>query len=275
MIEQKDGPLQDAARTVSVVTVAFNSAQTIERTLESVAAQTYPHVEHIIVDGGSADGTMEIVRRFERSGLRWISERDRGMYDAMNKGLALATGMCVGILNSDDWLEPDALSDVAACFESEECGYTFGDVYLANPDGRRFGLMASMDLDRLGRDYLYTMPYLHQTCYIRRSLLGRIGQYSLEYRLSADHEYIIRLIASGASGTRLRKPIATYRMGGRGGGLGTFVESRNIAMRYGMSPVRAYSLFAASLAKVWLAGAMPRGMTRTLMKFKKSRHTWY
>jgi glycosyltransferase involved in cell wall biosynthesis len=275
MSEYASPECRQDGRTVSVITVAFNSASTIERALQSVLDQTHPHVEHLVVDGGSTDGTVDLVRKFERPGFRWISESDRGMYYAMNKGLEMASGTCVGILNSDDWLEPEALADVSACLESGSGEYTFGDVFLASMDGRRFGLMTSLDVGTLGMDYLFTMPFPHQTCYIRRSLLKRIGFYSVDYRLSSDHDFVVRLIQSKAQGMRLPRPIANYRMGGLGGGVKTFQESRDIAIKYGMSPLRAYRHYVASLMKVTLAQSLPNPLVRMVMRLKGSRHVWY
>jgi glycosyltransferase involved in cell wall biosynthesis len=101
---ERDGRLDMDLPCVSVVTVCFNAEKTIGQTLESVASQTYPNVEHVIVDGGSTDHTLDVVKKFERPGLVWISGPDRGMYDAMNKGIGLASGQIIGILNADDWL---------------------------------------------------------------------------------------------------------------------------------------------------------------------------
>lgn len=260
---------------VSVVTVSFNSAKTIERTLQSVRSQAYGLTEHIVIDGGSTDGTQEILRRYERPGFRWVSEPDRGMYDAMNKGIALATGGCVGILNSDDWLELDALVDVASCFVDAECSYTYGDVYLASIEGERRGLMKALYVDRQSVGHLYKMPFPHQTCYVRTDLLKEIGVYSLEYGLSADHDFVVRLIKSGAKGVVLPRPIASYRMGGLGGGVQTFRESKQIAIRYGMSPLRAHLLYSSSLAKITLVRLLPKFVVKCLLKIKRSRHVWY
>lgn len=260
--------------TVSVITVSFNSRGTIRQTLESVLAQTYPHVEHVVVDGGSTDGTTELLRTFERPGFVWSSGRDRGMYDAMNKGMAVASGQIVGILNSDDWLEPEAIESVVKCFSETGCDYTFGDAYLADQSGVRFGLMRSIDPLTMGDEYLYKMPVTHQTCYVSREMISRIGEYCLDYKLSADHDFVVRLIRAGAQGGRLPIPIANYRMGGRGGGVRTFQESRDIAIRYGKSVPWAYRRYMASLAKIALVQVLPRPVMSALLRMIGSRHVW-
>ena len=104
----------------SIITICYNSEKTIERTIKSVLAQTYKNYEYIIVDGASKDGTLEIVKRFELQfdgRLKWKSEPDKGIYDAMNKGINMATGDVIGIVNSDDWLEADAMIIVAKAIE--------------------------------------------------------------------------------------------------------------------------------------------------------------
>ena len=273
--EYQGSPEQARAVPISIITVCFNAASTIERTILSVLAQSYSPIEYIIVDGGSSDGTVDVIRRYEGRIARWISEPDKGMYDAMNKGIAMSSGQYVGILNADDWLEPDAISAVAAAFVGSGCDYTFGDVYLADEDGQRFGVMKAIPLEGAGRGYLYKMPFPHQTCYVSREMLKKVGMYSLKYRLSSDHDFVVRLVHCGARGFGLAEPIASYRMGGLGGGLLTFRESREIAVRHGMSRIEATLRFWYSAVVIRLAASLPRPVVRTLLAVKRSRHVWY
>lgn len=99
---------------VSIVTVSYNSADTIEQTIQSVTKQTYPNIEYIIIDGGSRDGTVEIIKRYQDKISFWISEPDMGIYDAMNKGISYAKGDYIGIINSDDWYELDAIEKIVS-----------------------------------------------------------------------------------------------------------------------------------------------------------------
>lgn len=129
----------------SVVTICYNSAQTIERTIKSVLAQTYTNFEYIIVDGGSTDSTLEIVKKYEplfAGRLKWKSEPDHGIYDAMNKGILRSNGDIIGIVNSDDWLDADALLNVYDSFVSnnkdENCLYCGGIVYHKNGMQRKW-----------------------------------------------------------------------------------------------------------------------------------------
>ena len=112
--------LQISMTTVSIITVSYNSAETIQDIIDSVRRQTYPHIEYIVVDGGSTDGTVDILRENEEVIDRWISEPDDGIYDAMNKGIRMSTGDIVEILNSDDWYKPEAVETAVRAFEEHD-----------------------------------------------------------------------------------------------------------------------------------------------------------
>ena len=121
---------------ISIVTATFNSSATLRDTIKSVLGQTYRDFEHLIIDGGSKDDTLDIVREYEPQyggRLRWVSERDRGIYDAMNKGIAMATGDVVGILNSDDFYTSDTvLQAVAEAMQEQSVDAVYGDIHYVN-----------------------------------------------------------------------------------------------------------------------------------------------
>ncbi|MBE8590170.1 glycosyltransferase [Pseudomonas sp. MAFF 301449] len=180
---------------LSIITVCFNSASTIRDTIESVLSQDYGDIEYIVVDGGSKDGTQAIVESYGDRISRFVSEPDKGLYDAMNKGVAMATGAVVGILNSDDFYESTtSLASVAKAFERRpESDAVFGDVVFVNPS----------DLHKVTRFYRANrfapwklrfgwMPP-HPATFIRKSAYDIVGQYSLKYRISADYEFFVRL----------------------------------------------------------------------------------
>jgi glycosyltransferase involved in cell wall biosynthesis len=199
-----------------VITVSYNSAATIGDTLRSVAAQTYPDVEHIVIDGGSKDGTQDIVREQGAHVAQFVSEPDRGIYDAMNKGLARATGDVVGFLNSDDMLAgPDALAAVAAAFVDESVDAVYADLVFVDPVNTR----------RVVR-YWQPGPYVsgscrggwmppHPTFYVRRRILQANPPFDLEFRLQADFELILRLFEIVKLRTRyLPQILVRMRVGG-------------------------------------------------------------
>ena len=179
---------------VTVVTVAYNAAATIADTLESVAAQSYPHVEHLVIDGASRDGTQEVVARHSQRVARFVSEPDRGVDDAMNKGLRMATGDVVGFLNADDvYANPDVLARVAETMADPSLDACYADlVYVDAKDETR------IVRDWRSRDHapglcLTGWMPAHPTFFARREVYAADGGFDLEFRLQADYELMVRL----------------------------------------------------------------------------------
>jgi len=182
---------------ITVVTVSFNSAATIADTLGSVAEQTYPNIEHLVLDGASVDGTLDIVRAHGSPHTRLISEPDKGMYDAMNKGIALATGEVIGFLNSDDYFkEPYALERIAREFESPDVEACFGDLVYVNPNTANVVRYWKSRPFKKG-DFAKGWCPAHPTFYVRRSVFQRLGCFDLTYRLGSDVELMMRFMERG------------------------------------------------------------------------------
>jgi len=205
---------------ISVITATYNSADTVRDTLESVLRQSYKEVEYIVVDGASKDNTMEIVREYEPKfggRMRWISEPDKGIYDAMNKGIAMATGDVVGLLNSDDfYTSDDILETVAAAFgKREELDAVYGDIHYVKPD----------KLDEVAR-YYSSRPFrrgwmrfgfmpAHPSFYCRKSCYERYGNFDTSFRVAADFENLTRLIFVNRIRTQyIPRDFVTMRTGG-------------------------------------------------------------
>lgn len=183
---------------VSVITATWNSGATLRDTLESVLRQTYPDIEHIIVDGGSTDNTMALIKEYEpryNGRLRYIYEPDKGIYDAMNKGIRMATGNVVGLLNSDDlYTSDDVLATVAATLKNDSLDAVYGDIHFVN-DG---------DLKKCVR-YYSSRPFrrwwmrfgfmpAHPSFYCRREVYMKYGTFDISYKVAADFECLLRLI---------------------------------------------------------------------------------
>jgi glycosyltransferase len=181
---------------ISIVTVAYNSARTITDTLRSVAEQTHPAIEHLVIDGASSDGTLSIVRERGTRVTQLVSEPDRGIYDAMNKGLSLATGDLVGFLNADDMLaHPDAIARVARAAEETGADAVFGDlVYVGADDTER--VVRTWRSGPFSRDRLRFgwMPP-HPTFYVRRTRLPDVGRFDTSLRIAADYDFMLRCLA--------------------------------------------------------------------------------
>lgn len=204
---------------ISVITATYNSGRTIGDTLESVLRQTYSDVELIVVDGASRDDTMDVVRRYEpRFGgrMHWTSEPDRGIYDAMNKGIARATGDVIGILNSDDFYTSDTvLERVAEAMAGGDVDAVYGDIhYVRDGDLHKCVRYYSSRPFRRGLMRLGFMP-AHPSFYCRREIYERYGTFDTTYRVAADFENLLRLIYVNRIKTRyLPVDFVTMRTGG-------------------------------------------------------------
>jgi glycosyltransferase involved in cell wall biosynthesis len=183
---------------LSVVTVCFNSAQTIEATLASVANQIDAEVEHIVVDGASTDGTAAILQAHRQQLARVISEPDRGIYDAMNKGVRVATGDVIGFLNADDvYPHNEVLSTVARIMADEHLDALFGDVEFFRPKNqdrtvRRYS-SARFRPDRIAWGWMPAHPAL----FVRREVFERVGGFRTDYRIAGDFEFVARAFGKG------------------------------------------------------------------------------
>lgn len=214
-----ENPLRPASNRmrVSIVTVCFNSADTIEDTIRSVREQEYESIEHIIVDGGSTDGTREIVGRYNGRIKKFISEPDRGIYDAMNKGLRLATGDVVGFLNADDvYTSPTVIGDIAAAVRESRDDGVYGDlVYVDRCDANRVVRYWQAGAYRPRAFYRGWVPP-HPTFFCRTALYRRLGGFNPEYRIAGDFELMLRFIEKSGIGVRyIPKPLVRMRAGGR------------------------------------------------------------
>lgn len=204
---------------ISIITATYNSAETINDTIKSVLCQTNKDFEYIIVDGGSTDETIDIVKSYESefSGrLKWVSEKDKGIYDAMNKGIKMASGDIIGILNSDDYYtSDDILQTIADAFKCQTVDAIYGDIHfikdgvpdkcvryyssrLFSPFWLRFGFMPA-----------------HPSFYCKRDVFDKSGLYRLDYKIGSDYEMMVRLFRKHKISSRyVPKDFVTMRTGG-------------------------------------------------------------
>lgn len=176
---------------ISIITVCYNSAATIETTIQSVAAQTYNNIEYIVVDGNSKDETIAIINKHQDKIAKWISETDNGLYDAMNKGIQMATGDLVGIINSDDTFNTHTvLEEIIAFHTANHIDASIGNIVQHKEDGKivRFYTSKNWTPDKLK---IGSMPP-HPSIFFKRTLFQQYGTYLLGFKIGADYELIIR-----------------------------------------------------------------------------------
>lgn len=200
---------------ISIVTAVHDRAGTIADAIRSVQTQTYDAVEHLIIDGASTDGTLEIVEALRTPAMRMSSEPDDGIYDALNKGLALATGDVLGLVHSDDLLADDGvLTDVAAEFADPAVEAVYGDLEYVAADAPervvRYWRSGEFSREKLRRGW---MPP-HPTLFVRRSVIERHGAYDTSYRIAADYDAVLRWFGAGIEVRYIPRVLVRMRLGG-------------------------------------------------------------
>ncbi|WP_294348932.1 glycosyltransferase family 2 protein [uncultured Sphingobacterium sp.] len=176
---------------ISIITVCWNSATTIEKTIKSVQSQDYSDLEYIIVDGQSKDSTLEIIKKYPNVITKWVSEPDKGLYDAMNKGIDMATGDYIGIVNADDtFYDENTISNVVSFLKANNVEASIGDIVQHREDDqivRRYSAK-NWSPEKLKIGF---MP-AHPAIFFRKDLFNTLGNYSLDFKIAADYELIIR-----------------------------------------------------------------------------------
>jgi len=192
---------------ISMVTVCFNSAATIQDTLKSVALQSHPPLEHILVDGGSTDRTLSIIRQWKEHAVRLICGPDQGIFDAMNKGIMLAEGDVIGILNSDDvFYGNNVLKRVAERMQDTSVDACYGDlIYVRNHDHHKIVRYWKSGPFQKG---LFSRGWVppHPTFFVRRRIYEQYGLFDLDYSLAADFELMARFLENIKSGPFMSRP---------------------------------------------------------------------
>ncbi|HEY0552579.1 MAG TPA: glycosyltransferase family 2 protein [Verrucomicrobiae bacterium] len=196
---------------ISIITPSFNSIHTIRETIESVRQQGYPHLEHIVVDGGSNDGTLGVLKEYPH--LYWISEKDEGHYDAMNKGIRMAAGEIVNILNADDCFRPGALAAVGGAFEEHpEWDGLFGDIVYVDGAGQEIYRREEAVFDYNVIRFSGVCYVIHQTLFVRKAVHDRLGLYRHKDFLNCcDGDFILQLGRAGCRIGHVPALLVNYR----------------------------------------------------------------
>lgn len=192
---------------VTIVTVVYNAVDTIECTIKSVINQTYKNIEYVIVDGGSTDGTLQIIEKYRNCIDQFISEPDKGIGDGFNKGISMATGEWIGMINADDWYALDAVENIMHG--------TSGDDYVCCGNIR---LMGANGIERDKKSKVswlnFGMYIMHPSCFVRRSVYHSVGQYDIALRIAMDFDMFLRIKSHGYSIRYVDSMVAYMRLGG-------------------------------------------------------------
>ena len=202
--------------SISIITVSHNSISTIPATIKSALAQTYPNIEYIIIDGSSTDGTIELINSYGKSISKFVSEPDKGIYDAINKGIKLATGDIIGILNSDDFFyDNNVIERVAVAFEENEIDAVFGDVQFVDPEKTSKIIRYYSSKNFNPAKFKFGFMPAHPSFYVKRELFEKLGYYKTDYKIAADYELLIRfLYVNQIKYKYIEMPFVSMRTGG-------------------------------------------------------------
>ncbi len=182
---------------VSIITVTYNSAQTLAMTIDSVLRQTYQDIEYIVKDGGSTDKTIDVIKEYEpmfHGRMKWVSAKDKGIYDGMNKGIEMATGNIVGILNSDDFFTDNhVIEKIADAFNEKKVDAIYGDVHFVK--GSNLKKSIRYYSSRLFCPFWLRFGFMpaHPSFYVRRDVFSKVGLYKTDYKIGADFEMMVRM----------------------------------------------------------------------------------
>lgn len=241
---------------VSIITATYNSAATVKETLLSIESQSYPDIQHLVIDGNSSDETLSIVSQFNHV-AKVLSEPDQGIYDAMNKGIRLADGDIIGILNSDDYYpDPDVIADVVRHFEQTGCDTLYADLLYFDPAHHHKVVRKWRSGEFKREKFLKGWMPPHPTFFVRRSVYEQFGLFDTRFKSAADYELLVRLLyIKKVSSSYLERTLVHMRAGGISNSsirnrLKAHLEDYR-AWSYNMIRPKWYTIVLKPLRKVW------------------------
>lgn len=250
---------------ITVITATFNNVRShradfLRQCIESVHAQTYPHIEHLIVDGASTDGTCELIREYAHfNGMKLVSEPDEGIYDAFNKGIRQAEGKYIVFLNSDDyWTNPEAVETTVRLLEQTQADFCYSHHTRVEENGE----LQSVDAPRLGT-FFCAMPFCHQTMFTRKDVLLEMNCFDTSYRIAADYDLMTRIILAGKKPVYIPLNYTAFRCGG----LSTTEESNQLSQyeRLQMRKKIWAPLVGSAAAETLDSGILPPDFTKLVI----------
>lgn len=219
---------------ITVVTVVFNGEATLEQTIQSVVNQTYDNIEYIIIDGNSTDGTLDIIKKYEDKIDYWQSEPDKGIYDAMNKGINLATGDFVALLNSGDWYEKNTVFEVvSAIIQNPKVDIFYGMMRIFSEDYTFLWVYGFC------HNYLYHSMISHPTCFVRKTIYKKY-KYDINYKSAADYDLFLTLFQNNYIFYFIEKILGNYILGGMSDSLLGQKETNLVMKKHGILNNKVY-----------------------------------
>ena len=251
---------------VSIVTVVFNGEKYLEETIRSVINQSYDNVEYIIIDGGSTDSTLDIIKRYEEQIDYWVSEKDAGIYDAMNKGLQLVAGKYVGILNADDFYEPFAIEKSIELIKYNDADYSVAKVQYVNTKN------IISPIFPLEKNKIYQeMFYPHISAFISMKVYKKVGLFKTQFKIAGDHDMALRIHLAGFRATYLDEVVGKLIEDGISAGISSNKEFLDVAIENGKNRISAIFTYVSQITKVGISTILPKSLVKFIQKIKGSR----
>jgi glycosyltransferase involved in cell wall biosynthesis len=226
-------------------------------------------LEYIVIDGQSSDGSLGVIKSYENDIDQWVSEPDNGIYDAMNKGISMANGDIIGILNADDLLVPGIIQEIIQTFEITNADYIYGNVDRITKNGIKYGTIKSLEESEIATSKFRQVPFPHPSLYVKKAVFDEIGVYDTSFKLNADYDFILRLLNTGYRGIFLNKSIARYRDGGKSSGIETFIERKQVWKKHGVPFIKREYFALSSALKLVLYRLFPVFVNKFFKKFRR------
>jgi glycosyltransferase involved in cell wall biosynthesis len=206
---------------VSIITVTLNAEKYLDQTIKSVLNQSYKNLEYIIIDGASKDNTINIIKKFESQITTWISEKDNGLYYAMNKGISLAKGEIIGIVNADDFYSNDTVELVVEAYLKNNADIFHGDLSIITNNA---SIKMTPDIKKMKQQ----SSIFHPTCFVKKTVYEKIGNFNTIYKISADYDFLLRCLNQNLAFTYIPKVLSNFRPGGMSASCATNIEGYKI-----------------------------------------------
>lgn len=206
---------------VSIITVVLNGEKFLEQTFQSVFSQTYPNIEYLVIDGGSTDHTLNIIKKNESKIDYWVSEKDGGIFFAMNKGIELSKGEWIGILNADDYYSPDTVQLVMNNALKTKANIVHGDILLITDTTQT---RMSPDISLMSQQ----PSIFHPTCFVKKEVYHSIGKFDTQYKISSDYDFLLRCVQKNCKFEYIPEILSHFRPGGMSGKCASNIEGYKI-----------------------------------------------
>ncbi|MDC0481628.1 glycosyltransferase [Candidatus Pelagibacter sp.] len=261
---------------ISVITVVLNGERYLEEAILSVIKQTHKNVEYIIIDGGSTDGTLDIIRKYDDRIDFWISEKDNGLYNAMNKGINLSNGDFIGFVGSDDFLYPNTLEKIAKASTKASIDFTVGPVDIIKVNGKLKEKILILPRFLENNRFVFDMATHHLSFYVSRKIINKIGIFDESFNIRSDYDMTINVMSLSKKHYSFKESVGAFREGGLSGSYKSYLESFRILRKHGISILKSVINITSSLAKLFIIKNLPPQIVNLLRKkFSSGRFIQY